>query len=217
MPDAMNDLFMYMTDESGNDMKGESSLQIAKRSSLETMMQDFKSADYVNYSNFFDVTEFDFNIEMDDSDQSGKSDSLGAHGDWYIHKDPLKKFADQKNQHKLKKITGTFGKLVDSVSPIFFQNCCNKSPFKKAVLVKRAFTGLPVAIGDSSGLGYLQILMTDVRITSVSWTDGELLEEKIRFKCEHMEIYYRTQSNDGNLIGKVPLMNWTWSKGTNTQ
>ena len=215
MPDSANDLFMYMTDENGYDMKGESSLQIAKKSSAETLMQDFKSADYVNYSNFFDVTEFDFNIEMDDSDQSGKSDSLGSHGDWYMHKDPLKKFADEKNQHKIKKITGTFGKVVDSVSPIFFQNCCKKLSFKKAVLVKRAFTGLPVAIGDSSGLGYLQIQMTDVRITSVSWNDGDMLEEKIKFKCEHMEIYYRKQANDGSLGMKMPLMNWSWSEGMN--
>jgi hypothetical protein len=55
--------------------------------------------------------------------------------------------------------------------------------------------------------------MTNVKITGVSWNDGDVVEEKIRFKCDHMEIKYRKQSNDGKLGGTVPLLDWTWSKG----
>lgn len=214
----MNDLFMYMTDHNGKDMKGESSLRIARSSALETMMTEFKSAEYDNYSNFFDLTDFDFSIELEDTDKTGGSDSVGPHADWYMHKNPLESFANQRNdprnnQYKLKKVSGTFGKVVDSVSPILFQNCCLKRPFQKAILVKRAFTGATARKDDSSALGYLRIFMTNVMITNVSWNDGDVVEEKIRFKCEHMEVYYRKQENPGRLDKQIELLNWTWSRG----
>jgi hypothetical protein len=215
MPDSkMSDLFMFMTDHKDQEMKGESSLQVAKVN--ESMMTDFRTADYRYYSNFFDVTEFDFNVELDDSDQTAGGNAYGAHGDWYMHKDPLQAFAEKtssqpNNPYKLKKISGNFGKVVDSVSPIFFQNCCLKLPFKRAILVKRAFTGAAVETGDSSALGYLQMSMKDVTITSVAWTDGDVVEEKIRFKCDALDIFYRKQNNDGSLERQIPLLSWKWT------
>jgi type VI protein secretion system component Hcp len=217
MPDSkMNDLFMFMTDQDDQEMKGESSLQVAKSNSQETMMGDFRSADYRYYSNFFDVTEFDFNIELDDSDQSAGGNSYGAHGDWYMYKDPVQAFANKQdsqrnNPYKLKKVTGTFGKVVDAVSPILFQNCCLKLPFKRAVLVKRAFTGGSAPAGDSSALAYLQLKMEDITVTSVSWNDGDVVEEKVRFKCEHLEINYRKQDNNGKLERQMQLLKWDWA------
>ena|ERR1700733_301357 len=203
----MNDLFMYILDDQGATVPGESSLQIAKKDDL---MEGFRGAEYDWYANFFDVTDFEFNLELDDAEKKGSSNSLGAFGDWYMHKDPLKAFG---GQYDVKKIAGTIGKSLDSTSPVFFQNCCYKKTFKKGVLVKRAFTGARVSEGDSQAQAYLRILMTNIRITEVSWTDGDVIEEKLRFKCEHMEITYRKQSDSGGLGKPTPLLNWTWTTG----
>jgi len=51
----------------------------------------------------------------------------------------------------------------------------------------------------------------EIRITSVAWTDGDFVEEKINFKCQHLEILYKPQAIPVNLAGKVPLVDWTWS------
>jgi type VI protein secretion system component Hcp len=203
----MNDLFMYILDDQGAPVWGESSLQVAKKDDL---MKDFQGAEYDNYANFFDVTDFDFNLELDDTQKQGASNSTGAFGDWYMHKDPLPSF---NGHYTVKKITGTIGKTMDATSPILFQNCCYKKTFKKGVLVKRAFTGGRVSAGDSQAQAYLRILMKNIKITGVSWTDGDVVEEKLTFKCEHMEITYRKQNDKGTLDTAIELLKWTWTTG----
>ena len=205
----MNDLFAYFLDDQGATIWGESSLQVAKSDDL---MKDFEGSDYDIYANFFDVTDFDFNLELDDTQKQGSSNSTGAFGDWYMHKDPLQSFG---GQYKVKKISGSIDKTLDSTSPTFFQNCCYKKTFKKAVLVKRAFTGGRETQGDAQAQAYLRILMTNIKITSVSWTDGDVVEEKLTFKCEHMEIKYRKQNDQGELSKPAELLNWTWTTGQN--
>jgi type VI protein secretion system component Hcp len=219
MPDSkMSDLFMFVTDENGSDkMKGESSMQVAKAPG-EMMMQEFRSSDYRYFSNFFDVTDFEFNMELDGSDKSGASDSSVPHADWYLHKDALQAYGstrskDQLIKFKLNKVSGSFGKTVDSISPAFFESCCHSRKFKTAVLVKRAFTGRAVPDGDSTAQAYLRFAMTNMMITNISWSDGDIVEEKIRFKCEALEIKYRKQFNDGHLGGPMRLLKWEWSKG----
>jgi type VI protein secretion system component Hcp len=203
----MNDLFMYIQDDKGNPVPGESSLQVAKKDDL---MKDFEGADYDDYANFFDVTGFSFNLELDDSEKQGATNSTGPFSDWYMHKDLVQTL---KGQYNVKKITGSIGKTLDSTSPILFQNCCNKKTFKKGVLVKRAFTGARVSQGDSQAQAYLRILMTNIRITEISWNDGDVVEEKLTFKCEHMEINYRKQRDDGGLEDLTQLLKWTWTTG----
>jgi type VI protein secretion system component Hcp len=208
----MNDLFMYLEPVGGGSFPCESSLVVNK---TDDLMKEFKGADYDIYSNFFDVTDFDFSMEMDDSDQHGGGGGAtggGAHGDWYLHRNPLQSFAspDKNSIYKLKKISGSFGKVVDSVSPTMFQNCCRKQAFGRAILVKRAFTGLEVTKGETQAFAFLRIDMTNVRVTGVSWTDGDLLQEKIQFKCDSMDITYKQQSNPGNLGEPVQLLHWKW-------
>ena len=255
MADAMNDLFMYMLDENDNTLPCESAIMIAKG---DPFMTEFKPAGLDSYSNYFDVTEFEFALALDDSSKGGAGaggagagaaasagSSIGSFGDWYMADDPLTAFSSNDKRYRIKKISGSIGKVVDSASPGFFQNCCNKKTYNKAILVKRAFTGAPAGsggggigfglsasagagglgasaslsfasgdkIGESQALGYLRILMTDVRITSVSWEDGDLLQEKLGFKCQHMEIVYRQQNDPGDLRSQIQLMNWTYTVG----
>jgi type VI protein secretion system component Hcp len=209
----MSDLFMYVVAKSSEGpMDGESSMVVEKGDEL---MLDFKSSDYDSYSNFFDVTEFQFSMKLDDGDSSGTSGagagaSLGiSHSDWFLLKNPVSELG--KDVYQLERVAGSFGKVMDSVSPVFFQKCCEEANFEKMVLVKRAFTTGATHDGESKAFGYLQILMKDVRITSVAWTDGDFVEEKISFKCEHLEILYKKQSYSGVLGAKRQLVNWTLS------
>jgi type VI protein secretion system component Hcp len=210
----MSDIFMYMLDYGGNEVKGESSLQVAAK---DTFMTEFSSADYDSYSNFFDVTDFSFELEMADDDSHGSS-GAGPFSDWYMQKDPLRSFGmgpDGKSTHKydVKKVAGNLSKVVDSVSPLFFQNCCLKKPFKQAILVKRAFTGARTADGDSQALGFLRVFMEEVLITNVSWDDGDLLTEKLSFKCKRMQVKYKKQLDNGGLGDAALIFDWKWSSG----
>jgi len=211
----MSDLFMYVEIKNGKQLDGESSMAVEKGDEL---MLDFKSAEYDSYSNFFDVTEFQFGMKLGDGDKSGSSGTNGAsagaslgisHSDWYLLKNPVSELP--KDVYQLEKVSGSFGKVLDSVSPLFFQSCCEGTIFDKMVLVKRAFTGVDVRDTHSGAFGYLQILMKDVQLTTVAWTDGDFVEEKINFKCQHLEVLYKKQSYSGALGVKRQLVNWTWS------
>jgi type VI protein secretion system component Hcp len=211
----MSDLFMYVVGDDGKPLDGESSMLVEKG---DKFMTEFKSADYDSYSNFFDVTEFQFAMKLGDKDASTSSGSSGAsagtslgisHADWYLLEDPVHKMS--KDLYQLEKVAGSFGKVMDSVSPAFFQKCCEKATFKEMVLVKRALTTGATHDQESKAFGYLQIRMGKVRITSVAWTDGDFVEEKISFKCQHLKILYRPQKYSGVLDADKQLVDWTWS------
>jgi type VI protein secretion system component Hcp len=240
--DKTNDLFMYMTDNTGtgksSELDGESSLQVSPK---DDYMTEFTSSTYTVYANFFDVTQFDFNLELSEADSNKSSGGGGMEfSDWYQQKDPVTKFASRSSliKYDIKKISGTIGKVVDSVSPLFFQNCCLKLPFKKAILVKRAFVGgtmggrgfglsasigsggasLSIGVGSSSGdsqaMAYLRIEMEDVLISQVSWDDGDVVSEKLTFSCKSIIIKYKRQKDDGTLFGGTELFNWKYNTGS---
>jgi type VI protein secretion system component Hcp len=188
------------------------------------------------------VTQFDFNLELSEADSNKSSGGGGMEfSDWYQQKDPVTKFASPGSliKYDIKKISGSISKVVDSVSPLFFQNCCLKLPFKKAILVKRAFVGgttgggggfgfsasigsggasLSIGGGGSSGdsqaMAYLRIEMEDVLISQVEWDDGDVVSEKLRFSCKSMIIKYKQQKDDGTLAAGTELFNWKWNKGS---
>jgi type VI protein secretion system component Hcp len=217
--EEMNDLFMYMLDNKSKRLDGESSLQVASK---DTYMTEFSSADYDTYANFFDVTEFGFNLEMAEDDSHDSSGTGGMpFSDWYQQKDPVKTFADKARQsnssrYDVQKISGNISKIVDSVSPVFFQNCCARLPFKKGILVKRAFTARKVSDGDSQAEAFLRIIMEDIMITSVAWDDGDVVSEKLQFTCKSMEIRYKQQKDEGKLVGDNEIVKWKWTAGSTT-
>jgi type VI protein secretion system component Hcp len=236
-----NDLFMYMTyndtvTKKIRELNGESSLQVSPN---DDFMKEFNSSTYTVYSNFFDVTQFDFNLELSEADSNESSADGGMEfSDWYQQEDPVKKFASQSSpiKYDIKKISGSISKVVDSASPLFFQNCCLKQPFKQAILVKRAFVGgtmggrgfgfsasigvggasLSIGGGSSSGdskaMAYLRIEMKEVLITQVGWDDGDVVSEKLSFSCKAMVINYKRQKDNGTLLPGTELFKWPWPR-----
>ena len=229
MDDAKADILMYfMTDKGAID--GESNLQIDPS---DGFMDGFKATSYRNYANFFEITEFNFNLRLNAGEKDGanlKKDSammasvaaaankVGFGGP--TAKTSVKKEPDEYDKwrsataEELKILkfpvefgTFTFKRTLDAASPIFFQNCANAISFESAVMVKR----LQAASGSGQGFtsqGYMRIEFTDVLLTKVSWEDGDIVKENCEFKCKKMDVKYKRQNMDGSLSSVVSHAAW---------
>jgi type VI protein secretion system component Hcp len=201
------------------DVLAECALQIDRD---DPLMNDFKPADYKDYSNFFEVTNFDFSLSVEDNDESSNPASQAVNHSLRpttarIRNMPAPPFARVRSatDSEAQKIASTyppkfggasFERLIDRASPTFFMSCCTSKTFDSAVLVKRLSQG---EIGGKSlpSQGYLRIEFYKVLITDISWDDGELVKEKCEFTCHSMKLIYRKQDNSGRLqawAGPVP-------------
>jgi type VI protein secretion system component Hcp len=208
MDQIKSDLIMKFVLD-GQDVPAECSLKV---DSSDPLMKDFRSADYDYYSNFFEVTDFDFELTVEDTDESSNPASQSINhtlrpAATRIRTMPVGNFArwrsasgaEAQNISYPTKFGGaSFERLIDRASPIFFMSCCTSKTFDNAVLVKRLAQG---AIGGKSlpSVGYLRIEFTKVLITDISWEDGELVKEKCDFTCHSMKLIYRKQSDSGRL------------------
>ena len=93
----------------------------------------------------------------------------------------------------------SFTRQMDMASPIFFEHCASVTPFARATLVKRKFTG-NLGFHES----YLRIVFTDVLLTAVEWDDGDFIKEKCSFVYRQIDVAYRPQKPDGTLDKSVP-------------
>lgn len=231
---SSTDLIMRFVMKGGEDVLAECVLDKDKD---DTLMAGFEPSDYDTYSNFFEITNFDFGLEVSAEDSSSSAlntqratgqyqsgaGSTQAHSrpsspsfsggfggrprvksdEWSrwrsaVVPEDAKKIA-RKFQVEFQKMS--FSRIIDRASPTFFSACCKSQPFDEAVLVKRVSRGernnksrLPV--------GYLRIEFKKVLITGVDWTDGDLVQEKIEFICQEMNIKMRTQTDDGEVTAQ---------------
>jgi type VI protein secretion system component Hcp len=175
-------------------------------------MKDFlKNTNYDNYSNFFEVTNFDFSIALKESDESNNVISQQARNHQTQHpklgaNNAFARWRSATNAeyksiyYPLEFDQFNFKRVIDSASPIFFQCCCESRSFDSAVLVKR------VAQGDLGGeknasIGFLRIDFSKVLITGINWDDGDLVTESCEFICQGMKVTYRRQKEDGTVAG----------------
>ena len=178
----------------------------------DTLMKDFlKNTNYDNYSNFFEVTNFDFSIALKESDESNNVISQQARNHQTQHpklgaNNAFARWRSATNAeyksiyYPLEFDQFNFKRVIDSASPIFFQCCCESRTFDSAVLVKR------VAQGDLGGpknqsIAFLRIDFTKVLITGINWDDGDLVTESCEFICQGMKVTYRRQKEDGTVAG----------------
>ena len=103
----------------------------------------------------------------------------------------------------------SFSRQMDMASPIFLEHCASVTPFARATLVKRKFTG-NLGFHES----YLRIVFTDVLLTGVEWDDGDFVKEKCSFVYRQMDVSYRPQKADGTLDKSVP---GSWQAKRKTQ
>jgi type VI protein secretion system component Hcp len=224
MPDDYKaDIVMKFVTQDG-DMESESTLD---KLANDPFMKDFKpiKQDYNDYSNFFEVQSFNFSMKLraDDSGagpmKSNQSASIHAYHDEFSSWRSIKTSELHIGTHVFSKRypvefdTFTFTRQIDSTSPIFFRNCCYQISFKSAALVKRIAVG-----GGGAGntarqsVGQIRFDFDDVLITSLDWSDGDLVTETCSFICKKMRVLYRQQAAAGSfstgISGNIDLDSW---------
>lgn len=219
-PGKRNDLLMQFYITENQPVNGECAQKV---SASDPFMKGFKAAPLDSYSNFFEVTDFDLNVSLKETDESRKtpvhpSGSPPQPGQAKSERASAGPFASWRSASakELRQIyyplefdTFTFKRPLDAATPVFFQRCCNLQAFEKAVLVKRRSRG-----SDPTGQGitvaaYLRIEFTKVLITGLKWDDGEMVEETVEFICQGMTVSYRRQRDDG--FFDAPAADAVWS------
>ncbi len=207
MNDATSDIVMKFVYADGGPVFSESALDA---SGDDDFMKGFKPiTDYNDYSNFFECSGFNFTAALKPKDQG--VGALNQQGQAATGRAPAA--ADQfsrwrsASESEYQKITFpsiidsfTFTRVIDSASPVFFSACCNQVSFRSAAMVRR------VSVGQLGGekrnaAGFLRMDFKDVLLTSVNWSDGELVTESCTFICKAMRIRYRQQTPDARLQG----------------
>ena len=197
----------------GNPVPAECALEIFPS---DTLMQDFKEAPYSDYSSFFEVTSFELGIDVHEDDEShsafsqqarlGKQNSQSSTQPMKAKGVPFARWrsATRDEAERIARSypvefkVSSFERLIDAASPIFVERCLRSQKFDSAVLVKRISQG-PAGGTPRPTVGYLRIDFTDVLITGIEWTDGDLVKEKCEFICNRMDFRYRVQKTEGTV------------------
>jgi type VI protein secretion system component Hcp len=225
MDDNKSDMVMKFVTQDGKDMESESTLD---KLAGDPLMQDFVpiKQDYNDYSNFFEIQSFSFSMKLagDDTNvgpmkQSGIHVARDEFSSWRSVKTKElglgndKHSADSAKRYPVEFDTFTFTRQIDSTTPYFFNACCYQKSFKSAALVRRIATGGAGAANSTrQSVGHIRFDFSDVLITSLDWSDGDLVTETCAFICKAMRVLYRQQSFGGDFttsfIGKLDASGW---------
>jgi type VI protein secretion system component Hcp len=98
----------------------------------------------------------------------------------------------------------TFTRLIDSATSTLLKACCDGTSFKSASLIKRnaARGGTDKETLDMT---FLRIDFTGVKITSLTFADGDAVTESCSFTCDAMQIVYAQQDADGRMTTTLPV------------
>lgn len=215
-----NDVLMTFIDSNNRGVAAECTSKWDKKDT--DMMEGFQDG------RFFEVDDFDFGVSLGDSEdggsEGGRSSSSGNLGENSLHSPPGRDGAPQNAEKKkaassskkfakyveggniefkpeIKEVTIT--KQADISSVRFFQSCLHYGKFKRAILVKRKFTG-----SYDFHEAFLRLEFKEPLITGIDWDEGEIVKEKIKFICRGITVAYRPQ-NQGGTLGDARSASWT--------
>jgi type VI protein secretion system component Hcp len=215
------DVLMTFIDKNGNGVAAEGTSKWDKDDT--DMMKDFQDG------KFFEVDDFTFGFNLGGNEarsgESGSSSSSRNTAENVLHsrdgkesnsesQKTAQKAAQSSEQFdkyietgeikfKAKPETITVTRQMDIASVRFLQSCVNYTPFQKAVLVKRKFTG-----GFDFHEAYLRLEFQQPLIVGVEWDEGDVVKEKLKFVYRGIVVAYRPQNPDGTL-GDARSANWT--------
>ena len=179
----------------GPALDGECLLQIQTNPQDDLMTEFVAAPTPEDYSNFFELTGFSLGMKLEPNDATGG----GGFRNWY----QFKKGDPPQTPFPRKFDKGSFDRVIDAASPVFFHSCCNKKKddqtpsFDKAIIIKRALQGDAFTGGTGIGAAYIRIELTGVDITSISWDDGDVVKEKCDFTATGITVTYRAQHDSG--------------------
>ena len=220
------DIVMLFQDKDGNPVLAESALGVLKEDRFMDGFNPIGDRNYDEYSNFFEVKTFNFKLSVKPDDQevgalAGRGGAADAKHVSYPGRAPAA--GDQFSRWRSAKDNEykdisfpilfdefTFTRIIDGASPIFFSSCLNQKDFKKAILVRRVATGLRGG-AERMGAGFLRLEFEDIRLISIDWDDGELVEETVTFICKDFRVKYRQQQADSKLL-KASESHWNQTR-----
>lgn len=175
------------------------------------------------WSNFFEVQEFSFNMSVKAKDDTvggqGQAERRLSRNDIPVDQSSFRAFRIAgRNELDQKLLTYPvefnsvkISRAIEASSPLLFYSCINNTTFKGATLVKRVSASVK---GQMQQMGFLKFEFTDLLITSISWDDGDLVSESFEFICKAMDITYLQQLKDASLApmpGKT--VQWKQDRG----
>ena len=101
-----------------------------------------------------------------------------------------------------------FTRFVDSATNALFSACCKGTSFTSASLIKRK-ASRALKSDTFVDLSYLRIDFAGVKITELTWADGDILEETCKFTCDGMQISYAPQDMSGKLLKADAPVLWS--------
>ena len=109
-------------------------------------------------------------------------------------------------------------RLIDNATPVLFAHCAKRQEFARAVIIKR-FRGYgEVAAAKSSTVGgipkmhtFLRMEFASVMLTSMDWSDGEVVSETSRFTFQTFKAIFVQQNDDGS-AGRQTQGSWIGPK-----
>ncbi len=215
---SKSDLVMMFVDKNGGPVWAESTLGVLK---TDPLMKGFNGIDsYNDYSNFFEVTSFNFDMQLNPADQGVGALSQPAQA---TQSSVAQAAPDQfsawrsaeGNDYKMIKFpvdfdTFSFTRIIDGATPLFFAACCNQISFHHAALVKRVAAG-SVGGKEQQSVGILRLDFRHVLLTGINWEDGDLVTESITFICKAMRVRYAPQMQSGEVMPAVEV-DWDQAK-----
>lgn len=97
---------------------------------------------------------------------------------------------------------------MDQMSTVLLNECLNRRPLKRIIVVKRKFTG-----NMDFHEAYLRLEFIDCLITTIDWDDDDSMKEEMKFVYRELKASYKPQKNDGTL-GSVLSMNFKYDPET---
>ncbi len=216
MDDTKADILMMFVLADGGAVSGESALGLAPG---DTFMNGFQAADYDDYSNFFEVTNFSFSIKVEPQEQGvGVLSKPAVHGARAAHaahgapasgapaagasNDPFDRWRSAKDSD-LRNIsypvlfdTFSFERIIDAASPVFFAQCANQISFRSATLVKR------LSASSTAGGGQLAVLARSVQALRAGRRGGSTETQSVGYlRIDFKDVMLTSLSwNDGDMV-----------------
>jgi type VI protein secretion system component Hcp len=120
-------------------------------------------------------------------------------------KPPSKKPNNSDDQiYKSKIESFSFTRLIDCATATLVRACCDGTSFKSASIIKRKpARGEPKS--EPVDMAFIRIDFAGVKITSLNFSDGDIVTETCTFTCDSMQITYAQQDASGKLTALAPV------------
>ena len=143
---------------------------------------------------YFEVTDFSLGLTLQDKESTAANANVSRRPfeDWRA----MVSAKDSRTSDGLficKPEPCSVTRLIDVASPVLFEHCARRQKFEKAIIIKRSNTGR-----SAGAVTFLRLEFGDVLITSLDWSEGDVVKESCRFTYKKLKLTYARRKGDGS-------------------